>query len=99
MSGTVISTNFKQGQLVEEPITGIEVYGVHYFTKEMQKGIHGNHVGTVDANGKFHIEVPREEYEGLLFVPVNNKKFSKNVFQSLRNSKHLDIQVKFTKDH
>ncbi len=99
MSGTVISTNFKQGQLVEEPITGIEVYGVHYFTKEMQKGIHGNHVGTVDADGKFHIEVPREEYEGLLFVPVNNKKFSKNVFQSLRNSKHLDIQVKFTKDH
>lgn len=99
MSGTVISTNFKQGQLVEEAITGIEVYGVHYFTKEMQKGVHGDHVGSVDANGKFHIEVPRGEYDGLLFVPVNNKKFSKNVYQSLRNAKHLDIQVKFTKDH
>ena len=99
MSGTVISTNFKQGQLVEEAITGIEVYGVHHFTKEMQKGVHGDHVGSVDANGKFHIEVPRGEYDGLLFVPVNNKKFSKNVYQSLRDAKHLDIQVKFTRDH
>lgn len=99
MSGTVISTNFKQGQLVEEAITGIEIYGVHYFNKEMQKGVHGDHVGTVDANGKFHIEIPRGEYDGLLFVPVNNKKFSKNVYQSLRNAKHLDIQVKFTRDH
>ena len=98
MSGTVISTDFKQGQLMEEAITGIEIYGVSAKTKDMMKGVHGVHVGTVDPQGKFHVEVPREEYEGLLFVPSGNKKFSKNVYQTLRGKKHLDIKVVFSRD-
>lgn len=98
MSGTVISTDFKQGQLMEEAITGIEIYGVSAKTKDMMKGVHGVHVGTVDPAGKFHVEVPREEYEGLLFVPSGNKKFSKNVYQTLRGKKHLDIKVVFSRD-
>ena len=100
MSGTVISTNFKQGILYEEPITGISIYGTYgTFNKDMKKGAHGVFVGKVDADGKFHVEVPRGEYEGLLFVPTTNKKFSKNVWQSLKGSKHLDIKVRFTRDH
>lgn len=99
MSGNVISTDFKQGVLYENPITGIDIYGIEEgFKKEMKKGIHGDFLGKVDSQGKFHIEVPRGSYEGLLFIPTNNKDFSKNVWQSLKGSTHLDIKIMFTKD-
>lgn len=99
MSGTVVSSNHKHGQFIETPITGIEIYGVRSgFSAVMRKGTHGDHVGSVGADGKFHIEVPRGEYAGLLFVPSGNKQFTNNVFQSLRGAKHLDIQVKFSRD-
>ena len=100
MSGTVIATDFKQGVLHEDPITGIDIYAVQgAFTNELRKGTHGEYVGKVDDNGKFHVEVARGVYDGLLFVPAQNKKFSKNVWQSIKGSKHLDIKVIFTKDH
>lgn len=99
MNGVVISTDFKQGILYETPITGIDIYGVkESFNKEMKKGIHGDFLGQVDTKGKFHIEIPRNVYEGLLFVPTNNKDFSKNVWQTVKGSTHLDIKITFSKD-
>ena len=99
MNGVVISTDFKQGVLYEAPITGIDIYGVKdNFSKDMKKGIHGDYLGQVDAEGKFHLEIPRNVYEGLLFVPTNNKDFSKNVWQKVKGSTHLDIKITFSKD-
>ncbi len=99
MNGIVISTDFKQGILHETPITGIDIYGVKQnFNKDMKKGTHGDYLGQVDTGGKFHLEIPRNIYEGLLFVPTNNKDFSKNVWQKIKGSTHLNIKIIFSKD-
>lgn len=99
MSGTTVTSNLTGGVFVEEPISNIHIFAVdHYNRKTMREGIYGDKVGEVDANGKFKIELQRGIYEGLLFVPVGHKKFQKNVFQPLRGNKHLDINVRFSKD-
>lgn len=99
MSGTVVSSDLKQGVFVEKPVTGIDIYAVeHYDRSAMSKGIHGEKVGTVDAEGRFKLELKRDVYEGLLFIPVANREFKRNVFQPLHGNKHLDIHVRFSKD-
>jgi hypothetical protein len=99
MSGTTVSSYLSGGIFVEEPLSSIDIYAVtHHSRKDMSEGAHGEKVGSVDGQGKFKIELPRGQYEGLLFVPVGHKKFKKNVFQPLRGNKHLDINVRFSKD-
>lgn len=99
MSGTTVTSDLSGGVFVEEPLSNVDIYGVdHYSRKSMSEGAHGVKLGSVDGQGKFKLELPRGQYEGLLFVPVGHKKFKKNVFQPLRGDKHLDINVRFSKD-
>ena len=99
MSGTTVTSELSGGVFREEPLTGVDIYAIdHYNRKTMSEGAYGFKVGSVDANGKFKIELQRGVFEGLLFVPVGHKKFKKNVFQPLRGNMHLDINVRFSKD-
>lgn len=74
----------------------VDIYGVHssVFDKEMQKKAQGNRIGSVDADGKFRVQVDKNTYLGLLFVPTsNNKKYDKNGFVSLKEQKHLKTTI------
>ena len=81
VSGRVVQTKKKQGVFTETPMTGVEIYAV---------GIEGqrDHVGSVDAQGNFKIQVKKSKYTELLFVPLKGK----TARQSL-SGKHLGVKV------
>ena len=98
--GTVLSTRVKQGIVREEPLIGIDIYGVTtpYFTEDLQQGVHGDYLGSVTANnGSFQIQIPRNTYKGLLFIPTNNSSYKKNVWQGLGDNHHSELKVRFKK--
>lgn len=74
----------------------VEIYGVHSreFDKNMQKKAQGTLIGAIDADGKFRVQVEKNTYWGLLFVPTSaNKVYDKNGFVSLEEQKHLKTTV------
>lgn len=79
---------------------GVDIYGVHSstFGKDMQKKAHGIRIGSVDATGRYRVEVEKNTYLGLLFVPTSsNKDYDKNGFVSLVDQKHLKTTVYISK--
>lgn len=75
---------------------GVDIYGVHSssFEKALQKKAHGTQIGSVDASGRFRVQVEKNTYQGLLFVPAStNKNYDKNGFVSLAEQKHLKTTV------
>lgn len=97
--GTVLTTRVKQGRVTEEPIVGIDIYGVATAkTEAMERGTHGDFLGSVtNADGSFQVQVPRGAYKGLLFVPTNNNKYKDNVWQGLKAGQHTQLKVRFKK--
>lgn len=74
----------------------VEIYGVHSrtFDRSMEKKAQGTLLGTIDATGKFRVQVDKGSYLGLLFVPTSaNKVYDKNGFVSLEEQKHLKTTV------
>lgn len=92
VEGNVVMTEMKQGRLIEEKATNVSIYAcVSSFNKDMRKGAHGVYVGSVDADGNFHVQIDRNTYAGLLFVPENRKN---NTWVSLKEQKHLKTKVR-----
>lgn len=77
-------------------IAGISIYGIpsSEFTSDMEKKTMGVKLGAVDPSGKFRVEVEKGgQYNGLLFVPDENKDYKKNGFVSLKEQKHLKTTI------
>jgi hypothetical protein len=76
-------------------ISGVSIYAVPDISmnKKIEKKSSGIKIGDTDAEGKFRVEPKRNSgYGGLLFVPENNKNFSKNGFLPMPR-KHLITTV------
>ena len=97
--GTVLTTRIKQGVVREEPLIGIDIYGLESdYYGYMSEGIHGEHLGSVtNIDGSFQLQIPRGKYKGLLFVPTNNKSYKRNVWQDLGGNTHTQLKIRFKK--
>lgn len=79
-------------------VSGVDIYGVHSptFEDNMQDEKPKSHelLGAVDKDGTFRVQVDKNTYLGLLFVPAKeNKAYKRNGFVSLQEQKHLKTAV------
>lgn len=97
VEGTVVGIDRKGGVMWENPLTGVDIYAVPLGQNgsSYTKGICGDRVGSVDAKGRYHVQLESGKYEGLLFVPVASKEYKKNVWRALKEQRHAKIDVKF----
>ena len=86
LSGHVVKTKKRQGVFEETPTTGVEIYAV---------GVDGQrkHLGSVDAQGYFKVQVKKSEYTELLFVPQKGKTTKQELTKEGLKGKHLNLKI------
>lgn len=99
IEGRTVSHRLRQGVGVEQPVTGFAIYAVteSFMSKYMERGAHGTLLGHTGADGTFHVQVERGKYQGLLFVPERNGDFKNNTYVSIREQRHLRLDVNIGK--
>lgn len=99
IEGRTVCHRLRQGVGIEQPVTGFAIYAVTdtYMSKYMERGSHGTLLGHTGADGSFHVQVERGKYNGLLFVPERNSDFKNNTYVSIREQRHLRVDVNIGK--
>ncbi len=94
--GKVVKTDYKGGKIVETNASDMWVRGLTFYDEKlMKKGMFGDELegGELDGNGVFRVQIPRNKYRGLLFIPKPGSKIKENTFFRLDGNKHLRSKI------
>lgn len=101
--GKCVTSDYKGGRVLEEPISGVSIYGSDRSNcEEMDKRTYpfkGELICTTGEDGTYSFPVPNGKYKTIIFEAPAGSKFKKNKHVSLEGrSGDRNVKVRFSKD-